>query len=132
MITSSLLVLLAVYLNKDDVKMLALTLIVAASYFLPVEYITNRTAWYSTVVIAEMIVIISALALRTRASLVIVIICAMLEINHLSAILFGGHYGSPYEIVIKSLEYIELAACCLFSEPVIKKLKGAACRVLKR
>ena len=131
MIYASLLIILAIYLNKDDLRMLALTLIVGASYFLPVEYITDRTVWYSTVVIAEMIVIISAIALKTRASLVIAVICAMLEINHINAILFGGHSGSPYELVIKSLEYFELAACLVFSKPIIEKLKGAACRVWK-
>lgn len=106
--------------------MLLLTLMVGWSYYLPVELITSRDAWYMACIGTELIVIITAVALCARASCIVVAICAMLEMNHINGWIFDGHVNSsPYHVVVKYLEYIELLACSLFSFPVINKMKGA-------
>ncbi len=123
MILASLLLTIAIWLNKDDMKMLLLTLLVGLSYFLPTELITNYYAWYFVVMTSEMVVMCSAICLKTRASLAITTICVMLLINHVNGLFFGGHLeGSPYHFVIKYLEYIELLACSLFSTTIVNKL----------
>lgn len=133
MIAASLLILLALYLNKDDKNTLALVLLVGASYFLPVHLITDRGTWYATVIIAELIVLLSAVTLKTKASLMVIVACVMLELNHINGYLFNGHNPeSPYQVVVKYIEYIEISALILFSSPVINKLKGLLCPVLKR
>ncbi len=132
MIIASLLILIATWLNRDDRNMLLLTLLVGWSYCLPVELITDKHTWYATCMTAEAVVLIAALLLKTRMSLVIMIICALLEINHINGLFFNGHSsGSPYHIVVKYLEYIEIVACSLFSLTIINKMKGLICQVWK-
>lgn len=125
MILASLLLALGIWLNKDEKKMLLLTLLVGLSYFLPTQLISHYYTWYFVVMATEMIVMCSAICLRTKASVAIAIICAMLLINHVNGLFFGGHLeGSPYYFVVKYLEYIELLSCSLFSTTIINKLRG--------
>ena len=105
--------------------MLLLTLLVGLSYFLPVHLITDRSVWYAAVMCAEMTVLVAALFLKTRASVIVATVCIMLEINHLNGLFFGGHLdGSPYSLIVPYLEYIELLACSLFSQKILNKMKG--------
>lgn len=115
----------AIYLNKDDKKMLLLTLLVGLSYLLPVHLITNMYVWYGVVMGAELFVLLSAICLRTNASVAVATVCAMLLVNHLNGLFFNGYLeNSPYQIIVPYLEYIELLACSLFASKTINKLKG--------
>lgn len=132
MIAAFILLLIALYCNIDARNSLALTFIVGASYFFPFDIIHNRDLWYASVIISELIVLLSALALKTRASLMVIVICVMLELNHINGYFFGGHNPeSPYHVVVKYLEYIEIVALILFSSKIINKIKGLLCQVLK-
>lgn len=115
----------AIYLNKDDKKMLLLTLLVGLTYLLPVHLLTNMYAWYAVCIGAELLVLCSALLLRTRASIAVAVVCTMLLINHFSGLFFNGYLdSSPYQYIVPYLEHLELLACSLFSTRTINKLKG--------
>ena len=113
--------------------MLLLTLAVGGSYFLPTDTIQSRALWYGVCIGAEAFVMLVAFLFETKASMVIIAICAMLEINHFTGLFFGGHKpGSPYEWVVKSLEYIELSSLVLFSRSILNSLKEhIKCRIQK-
>lgn len=112
--------------------MLALTLAIGASYFMPMHLVADRTHWYLIVITVELCICALALALKTRASAIVAIICLMLEFNHVTGWVFGGHKpDSPYYVVVNFLEYLEIFALSLFSEPVLNKIKGPLCTVLK-
>lgn len=124
MLIASILLLLALYINRADFKMLSLTFIVGLSYFLPVDLITSSSTWYISCISAELFVLSSAIMIRTRASNIITAICTMLILGHINGWLFHGYSStSPYHTIVPYLEHLEILSCLLFSNPVIKKLK---------
>lgn len=133
MIVASLLVLLALYINRDDYKMLWLTWAVSISFFLPVHYIHNTCAWYAACITSELIVFAIAYALNSRASRIIMLLCSMLTLGHINGWLFNGYLlESPYHIVVPYLEHLELISCSLFSTHITTKLKGMVKWMLRR
>lgn len=123
--TAAYLVLLAlaVWANRHDRRMLALTLVVAASVFIPSP--TEWPTYYVFNGLAEIVVALVALRLKAAASVAIVEICVLLVLTH-----FMGYYAdgslpfSPYRAALPMLETAEILCCVLLSTPVSSRLRN--------
>lgn len=118
------LVILGLYLNRHDRRMLLLTLAVGVSVFVPVPRHT-AFAFYSFCIGAEFIVAVIALLLRARASEMILSMCAALELTHIMGyILDGSDHLSSYRVIVPVLESAQLLACVLMSPPLFSRLQN--------
>lgn len=126
----SAILLIALWLNKTDKKMLILTLIVGMSFFLPVELIQTRPEWFMACIAAESFVLLSALFLKTKATFAIIGICSMLLLSH---IITWNYLDIPnYAFIVPYLEYLEIIVCVLCSNTLLNYLKGMLrCQVQK-
>ena len=97
--------------------MLLLTLVVGSGIFTP---IANEN-FYIWCMVVEAFICIAALALSTEASRIIIIMSLMLIGFHYLGLKLGGHQDdSPYHVLVKMCECLELAACILLSRPFLK------------
>jgi hypothetical protein len=104
-----------VLLNISDRRMLALTLLVGASIFMPVPRDT-ALQFYSLCIAAELLVGVLAYALHARASGLITDVCAVLVIAHMLGYALDGYPPfSPYRSIVKLLEVSQLLACVALS-----------------
>lgn len=124
----SVLLLLAIWLCRTERRMLLLTLLVGLSHYLPVEYITNRSAWFSACIAVETSITIIALYMNVPARLAIFGICSMLTVSHL--ISWVIHTNSTYYQIVQVLEHLELVPCIIFSNPIIQLIKERVKRCL--
>lgn len=117
LIACAVMLLLAVVLNATDRRMLALTFAVGANIFWPAP--ESYDQFYIFCIAAECAVAFTALALRATASILVAEVCALLVITHLMGYsLDGSPPFSPYRVIVKLLEFSQLAACAALS-PVI-------------
>lgn len=104
-------------LNAFDRRMLALTALVGASIFIPAP--DTYEQFYVFCISAECLVGLLALIIRARASVLVAEICVLLVIAHLMGYsLDGSPPFSPYRVIVKLLEFSQLAACVALS-PVL-------------
>lgn len=109
---------IAIRVNRSDLKMLALTLTIGASIFVPLPTQVIANIWYAQCVLGELIVIIIAISLATTASQIIIGFCVALIVMHSIGIIIGPQPGfGPYRIGVPLLECGELAACIVLSIP---------------
>lgn len=114
---------LAAWLNRHDRRMLALTLVVAASVFIPSP--TEWPTYYIFNGIAEILVALVALSLNTAASVPIVKVCVLLVLTHFMGYhVDGSNPFSPYRPALAMLETAELLCCILLSTPVSSRLRN--------
>lgn len=117
LIACGLMLLISLVVNASDRRMLVLTLAVGINIFCPTP--DNFYWFYVTVIGLEIFVIISALVLDANASILVAELCALLVITHLMGYaLDGSPPFSPYRVIVKLLEFSQLAACAALS-PVI-------------
>lgn len=121
MIFYTCLLLLAVYLNRENLNSVLLTILVGLSWYLPVELIHSRGWWFTACIMSEVFVLTCALALNTTSKYAIAGIAAMLGMSH--ALCWKFRTLETYYIVENYLEYTEIAACILFSNPIIQQIK---------
>lgn len=108
----------AVVLNIRDVRMLALTVLVGATVFLPVPSHTQMQ-FYGTCILVELCVLAWCVFLPSRASsLMIHIVLLMVVAHFMGWILDGSPPLSPYRVIVKVLEISQLLACVALS-PVL-------------
>ena len=108
----------AVVLNIRDVRMLALTVLVGATVFLPVPAHTQMQ-FYGTCILVELCVLAWCVFVPSRAScLMIHIVMLMVATHFMGWILDGSEPLSPYRVLIKVLEFSQLSACVALS-PVL-------------
>lgn len=108
----------AVVLNVRDVRMLALTLLVGATIFLPVPAHTQMQ-FYGTCILVELSVLAYCVFLQSRASCLMAhIVAAMLVAHFMGWMLDGSPPLSPYRVIVKILEFSQLAVCVALS-PVL-------------
>lgn len=108
----------AVILNFRDVRMLILTVAVGLNIFLPVP---SRTAFefYFCCVLYEMALATIAWWTRKEAGFLVVNACAVLVLAHLMGYALDGSASlSPYHVIVKLLETIEIGICIALS-PVL-------------
>lgn len=108
----------AVVLNVRDVRMLALTLLVGATIFMPVPAYT-QAQFYGTCIGAELVVLAFCVLMSSRASCVMIhIVLAMIVAHFMGWMLDGSPPLSPYRVIVKVLEFSQLAVCVALS-PVL-------------
>lgn len=119
-----LLIVLALVVNYDDRRALALTLIVAFSLLVPVNQFTTRANFYLVCGLFEILFALIALRIDTRASQFIALMCLMLFAFHMVGWNASGHKpDSPYRLLAKIAEYAEIIACIAFANPFMRLFK---------
>jgi len=112
-----LMLLIALAVNLTDRRMLALTCVVGVSFFLPTP--DSYDQFYISCISAECLTAIFALRLKAAGSILVAELCALLVITHLLGYsLDGSPPFSPYRVIVKLLEFSQIAACAALS-PVI-------------
>lgn len=110
--------LFAFILNWQSWRMLALTLLVGASIFVPTPQ-ESAEQFYVFCISAEIFVGALSWAANTKASRVIADICMLLIIAHIMGyVLDGSQTFSPYRLIVKLLEFSQIVACVALS-PII-------------
>lgn len=118
LVACGILLAVATVLNLTDRRMLALTLLVGATIFLPVPS-HSQLQFYGTCIIAELCVATFAVFYSSRASSLILYCCAGLIVSHFMGwVIDGSAPFSPYRYIVKVLEFSQLAACVALS-PVL-------------
>lgn len=111
-------------LNLKGRRMLALTVLVGASIFLPVPRETAEQ-FYSFCIVAELAIGVCALALRNGAGVCISELCALLVVAHLMGYaLDGAPAFSPYRYIVKLLEVSQLLVCVALSPKLAPILRN--------
>ncbi len=98
--------------------MLALTVLVGISVFIPVPF-ESAIKFYSFCALFEIFVGLCALLLRIEAGVLVASVCVLLVISHAMGYATDGSAPlSPYHVIVKLLELTELGICVALS-PVI-------------
>jgi hypothetical protein len=114
----------ALWWNRADRRMLALTLVVGASVFIPVPHDT-ADHFYQFCIASEIVVALAALALATRASLLIAELCLLLVAAHITGwVMDGSPPFSPYRAVVKLLEAAEMFTLIIASDRAARELRN--------
>jgi len=112
------LLVVGIILNFLDARMLALTLIVGLNIFLPVPA-ESQFQFYLFCILYETVVALVAYLTRCEAGFLLMNTCALLVIAHLMGYALDGSAPlSPYHVIVKLLETLELGICIAFS-PVL-------------
>lgn len=121
---ASLLILVSVYFNRRDVRMLILSCVLVIGFNLPTHLIHDRTIWYLVCIFGEALIAVTAFATAVRGKNLFICLSLMLIVVHIVSLLFNSHLSSsPYGDIVKWLEYLELVALSLFSQPILIRLK---------
>lgn len=114
MILPSILFLVALVVNLNDRKMLALVCVVGAGFFLPIPRYT-ADIFYTCAILDELTVCYLARKIACPASKPIILICACMVICHLAGMILDGYpVLSAYRILIPFLENATFVVCILF------------------
>jgi hypothetical protein len=116
------LILLAILVNRDAWKCVALTTLIGIIHFLPYYMITDINLWYLTCIILDSIIVIAAYNSRMIA---VGFIGIFLVASHIIAWIFNTHeiIHKPYHTIAPFLEYVQVVCLTLFSQPVLKFIK---------
>jgi hypothetical protein len=118
------LLIIGIILNFLDIRMLALTLLVGASIFVPVPSDTGFH-FYTFCIASEILVGVLAYATGKEAGFLIANCCFLLVIAHLMGYALDGSTPlSPYHVIVKLLETIELGICIALSPVLIPVLRN--------
>ena len=113
--------ILAVYLNKNNKSHVLMSLILLLDVLAPIDTIH----FYSSCILIEMCVFISAIILNTMLSKIIAFLSVQMIALHIIGATFHGEFcNSPYRYLTPITEYSEILSCILLSNPVIHKIKG--------
>lgn len=112
------LLLVAIILNFLDIRMLALTIAVGVTIFIPVPSST-AFQFYSFCIFSEALLGVFAYWTKTEAGFLVANACFLLVIAHLMGYALDGSAPlSPYHVIVKMLETLELGVCIALS-PVL-------------
>lgn len=118
----------AVVLNVRDARMLALTILVGATIFMPVPAHTQMQ-FYGTCIFVEACVLAYCVFYASRASMLMVhVLLAMILAHFMGWILDGSEPLSPYRMIVKILEISQLSICVALSPvlmPIIRNSSDA-------
>lgn len=116
--------LTALILNIKDIRMLFLTLIVGVSIFIQVPSDSAET-FYSFCVLFELLIAVLAWSTKREAGFLIANACVLLVIAHVMGYSLDGSAPlSPYHVIVKLLELIELGICVALSPVVAPVLRN--------
>lgn len=120
----AVLLLIAFVLNWRDWRMLALTIIVGLSVFVPVPR-DSGAVFYSFCAAFEAVVLFVALMLRARASEVIASLCIVLILAHIMGYCMNSWNAlSSYRLIVPLLESVQIASCVLMSPALFHRLRN--------
>ncbi len=123
MMIASLLLIIAIWFNREDARMILLTCVVGLSYFLPVQLILDRDTWYTACIVSEITVLMFSINLRTAASVVLSPIIMMLCLGHIIEWMTQGRStGTVYYTVTNYFEYLEFVVLIIFSKPIVGRI----------
>ena len=126
-----ILLIIAIMLNREDSKTVLLCLIVATSYYLPVNLISDYYWWYVTCMLAELAVIVLCIRLPSVPSVLLSVITTLLLLAHISSFLSADM--KHYHAIAVSLEYLQITCFIIGSKPVIDSIvKLIENNILKR
>lgn len=121
LLACAILLVTGIILNFLDARMLALTVVVGLNIFLPVPSET-QFEFYSFCILYETVVAVFAYATQKEAGFLIANTCALLVIAHLMGYALDGSAPlSPYHVIVKLLETLELGICIALS-PVLSPI----------
>lgn len=110
--------------NLRDWRMLALTCLIGVNVFVPIPSST-AVEFYSYCILAETFLIIGAVLLRTKASPLVIELATVLIIIHVMGYsLDGSEPLSPYRVIVKVCEYLQLLICIAFSSGILPSLRN--------
>jgi hypothetical protein len=108
----------ALALNLGNKRMLALTVVVGAGVFVPVQ----DANFYLICMLGEILIGLLAYRIDANASGVVIGISALLAMFHGMGYFFDGYpVASPYHILVKISEHSELLACIILSQKFMEK-----------
>lgn len=117
----SSLLFVALLLNLGDRRMLALTAVVGALFLIPAP-MASAEQFYSYCIVAEIGVAIAAYFIHADGTEAVIEVCVLLVAAHVMGyILDGSQPLSPYHVLVKILEFVQIAVCAVFS-PAVKPL----------
>jgi hypothetical protein len=120
----AVLLLVAVLVNWRDWRMLALTLMVGVSVFIPVPR-DSGAVFYSFCAAFEAVVLFSALLLRARASEVIASLCIVLILAHIMGYCMNSWNAlSSYRLIVPLLESAQIVACVFWSPVLFHRIRN--------
>jgi hypothetical protein len=120
----AILLVLGLVLNRKDWRMLTITAVVGISVFIPVPRDTAEH-FYFFCIGAECVVALIALSISSRASVAIAECCMLLVIAHVMAYYLDGNPPlSPYRMIVKLLESVQLVCCIVASSYVATLLRN--------
>lgn len=112
------LLVVGIILNFLDIRMLVLTVLVGISIFIPVPSETPLQ-FYSFCIGFELLVAAVAWSTQREAGFLIANACFLLVVAHLMGYALDGSAPlSPYHVIVKMLETLELGVCIALS-PVL-------------
>jgi len=115
------LLVVAIILNFLDIRMLALTIAVGLNIFLPVPS-ESQFQFYLFCILYEIALGLLALLTKTEAGFLVTNVCFLLVVAHLMGYALDGSAPlSPYHVIVKLLETLELGICIALS-PVLKPI----------
>lgn len=118
----SILLGLALLINLSDRKMLALTFIVAAGFFSPVPQ-TSWQEFYMYCMLTEACVFIAAYNVKCYERYAIMLLAFLLFVCHAMGYWKDGYPAfSPYRSLVPMIEYMQIIACIIFSQPIRSRL----------
>lgn len=121
----------AMWLNRGCWRTFVLSLAVAACIFVPVPWGDSIPLWYFKQFLNELLVVVAAIVLRSRASLAVVIFSVLLGIVHLIGMAVGPVAGiGPYRIAVPLLETSKLLVCILLSHSARQLYERQALRTI--
>jgi hypothetical protein len=100
--------------------MLALSLLVGASIFAspPMD---SRTHFYVFCILVELAVLMFSLTYKCHVSSLMAYICGVMIISHIGGLVLGGGLPlSPYQLIIKFLEFSQIVSLMALS-PVLRR-----------
>ena len=110
-------------LNSTDRRMLSLTAIVGVNIFMPIPAET-AAQFYSSCIIAELMVIVVCLAVKGRATCLLVHISIFMILTHIGGFVLDGSAPlNPYRLIIKFFEVSQLLTCVALSSVVSQILR---------
>lgn len=127
------LLFIAILVNRDAWKCIALTWLIGVIHFLPYNLITTTNTWYLTCVTLDLLILLYSI----RINLAVSILGLFLVTSHTIAWVFNTQeiVNKPYHTIAPFLEYVQVLCLTLFSQPVLNFIKERVkyiCLQLKR
>lgn len=121
MIIYSAMLVLSLWLNRADFKMLLLSALVSGSFFFQVPR-ESALAYYPTCIAVEIFVAFCAYKLKAKASTNVVDLCGVMILAHIMGWIINDRSSlEPYTAIMFLTEYAQIVTCawCAVKSPKI-------------